>query len=187
MNTTKHPLPGGQKQTTFQANALGNTTRLLREHLNLTQNDLAILANVSPGEISKIENGSRKKLPLDTLIKLAPHLNVSLDYLLVSCIDSNRNDYERFYDYNGNEIDLFTIAKNLYSVDSGLLLLLSQNEFLTDPDSIKFVKSWLKLQTTLSKKTVANNLLTKIFEDFKKYCLDFMKHLCSVFEAETIK
>lgn len=184
MNTTNHFTAKTEYGASYDAKALGTTIRLLRERLQLTQADLGNLSSFSSAEISKLENGSRKKVPLDSLTKIAPHLNVSLDYLLASCITNSRNDYERFYDFEGNEIDLYKIAKNLYSVDSALLLLLSSPEFLSDNESIKFVKSWVELKVTVDNTPDNSSVLKKVFDNFKNYCFNFIDTLLHSFKTK---
>lgn len=177
MNTTNQFTTKVDYGSSYDSKALGSTIRLLREKLQLTQTDLGNLSSFSSAEISKLENGSRKKIPLDSLIKIAPHLNVSLDYLLASCITNAKSDYERFYDYEGNEIDLFKIAQNLYSVDSALLLLLASPDFLADEESIRFLKSWIRLKITIDSTSDESGMFKKIFDDFKNYCFNFIETL----------
>lgn len=184
LNTTNQSIPKVDYGSAYDAKALGTTIRLLRERLQLTQAELGDLSSFSSAEISKLENGSRKKVPLDSLVRIAPHLNVSLDYLLASCITNSRNDYERFYDFEGNEIDLFKIAQNLYSVDSALLLLLASSEFLSDNESIKFIKSWIKIKTAIDSSPDESNPLKKIFGDFKNYCFNFIETLSHSLKAK---
>lgn len=184
MNTTNHSTPKADYGSAYDAKALGTTIRLLRERLQLTQAELGDFSSFSSAEISKLENGSRKKVPLDSLVRIAPHLNVSLDYLLASCITNSKNDYERFYDFEGNEIDLFKIAQNLYSVDSALLLLLASSAFLSDYESIKFIKSWIKLKTAIDSLPDESNPLKKIFSDFKNYCFKFIETLSRSLKAK---
>lgn len=45
-----------------------------------------------------------------------------------------------FYDFEGNEIDLYGIARNLYSVDAEFLLLLSSADFLGNKELISKLK-----------------------------------------------
>lgn len=186
MKSNYHSTPKENQGVSFDAKALGNTLRLLREKRQLTQTDLGDCSSFSPSEISKLESGSRKKIPLDSLIKIAPHLNVSLDYLLASCVANSMNDYERFYDFEGNEIDLFKIAKNLYSVDSSLLLILSTSEFLSDTESIKFIKSWIKLKISIDSISEDSSVLKEVFADFKSYCFNFVDTLSHSFKAQEL-
>lgn len=177
MNEQTTLLNCASKDIIFDTKALGATVKLLRERLSLTQTQLGDSASLSAAEISKLENGSRKKIPIDTLIKICPHLNVPLDYLLVSCIPDCQNDYEHFYNFEGNEIDLYNIARNLYSVDSELLILLSDSHFLSDLEFIKFIKLWLKaknkLKNSINQKN--GNPFHKMFEKLQKYCYDFLQ------------
>ena len=164
--------------SSFDTVALGTTVKLLRERLNLTQTQLGELSSVSAAEISKLENGSRKKLPLDTLIKISPHLNVSIDYLIVSCTPDFISDHEHFYNYEGKEIDLYNIARNLYSVDAELLLLISSTDFLGDKEFIYFIKLWLKSKNKLkisTNKLSHGQFLTDLFENLKVYCTRFLQ------------
>lgn len=184
MNTTNQTTAKVDHGSAYDSKALGSTIRKLREGLQLTQTDLGTLSSFSSAEISKLESGARKKIPLDSLIRIAPHLNVSLDYLLASCITNSKSDYERFYDYEGNEIDLYKIAKNLYSVDSSLLLLLSSSEFLSDNESIQFMKSWIKLKNSFNNASDEFSTFKKIFDDFKNYCFNFIETLSRFFQAK---
>jgi len=185
LNTKNYSLEKADYGETYDAKALGSTIRFLRERLQMTQNELGDRSSFSTAEISKLENGSRKKVPLDSLIRIAPHLNVSLDYLLASCITNSKNDYERFYDFEGNEIDLFKIAKNLYSVDSTLLLLLSSPDFLSDKESIKLMIAWIELKSTVDSITDKSSTPKKIFNDFKKYCFNFIDTLSHSFKEKS--
>ena len=126
MKKEQYATPKANTVPHYDAQALGNTIRVLRENLQLTQTELGTLSSFSTAEISKLETGARKKIPIESLIRIAPHLNVSLDYLLVQCILDYKSDHEQFYDYNGNEIDLYQIARNIYTVDSSLLLIFTR-------------------------------------------------------------
>lgn len=166
--------------TSYDPVALGNTIRLLREQLNLTQTELGTLAHLSTAEISKLENGGRKKIPTETLIKISPHLNVSIDYLLASCLSFHRSDHERFYDYDGNEIDLYKVSKNLYSVDSRLLILLSSPDFLSDAEIVDFIKSCIQLNTCINQTTSSSDIINRMFTDFKTYCGHFINAIAAL-------
>ena len=177
LSKTYHTTLTQNRESSYDSKALGTTIRLLRESLQLTQSDLGGLSSFSSAEISKLESGARKKIPMDSLIKIAPHLNVSLDYLLASCISAFTSDYERFYDFEGNEVDLYKIARNIYSVDSELLLLLASSDFLADQDSIKFIKSWIQVKSKINNASTNSSIFRKMFEDFKNYCISFLKTL----------
>ena len=178
MESNLHVTSQMDSTETYDTVALGNTIRLLREHLNLTQAELGKLSSISPAQICKLEKGiEKRKIPLSTLVNLAPHLNVSLDYLLSSCITTSRNDYERFFDYEGKELDLYRISKKIYSVDSELLILLSSYDFLSDKESITFTKKWIKLKLAINKINNTSESFTLLFNSFKDYCLKFMETL----------
>ena len=60
---------------------LGEMIRELRESQNYTQKEFADLLNISKGCLSKYETG-RTQPSIETLIKMADTLNVTLDYLV---------------------------------------------------------------------------------------------------------
>ncbi len=62
-------------------NELGATLRTLREESGITQRQLGVLFGVCNQTISSWENGSREP-DLDTLVKIASHFEVSVDFLL---------------------------------------------------------------------------------------------------------
>ena len=121
---------------------LGKTIKLLREHLGITQEQLSERAKIDKSELCDLENGTFKCIPIETLISVCPYLNVSLDYLLAVCINKDCciSDRERFYDFEGKEIDLYKIAKNLYSVDAEFLLLLASANLLNNKELIAELK-----------------------------------------------
>ena len=61
--------------------ALGERIRRQRQHLKLTQEQLAELIGVSHSYVGHIERGTRKA-SLETLVLLCKQLNVSADFLL---------------------------------------------------------------------------------------------------------
>lgn len=72
-------------------NKLGERIKAERKHLNLTQAQLAEAIDISDTYMGAIERGERG-LSLDTLVKLATRLGVTVDFLLsdsVSATDSN--------------------------------------------------------------------------------------------------
>jgi len=125
---------------------IGTNVKLLREHLGLTQEQLCEKAKISLSDLSAVED-STDRIPIAILISICPHLKVSLDHILTTCPNSH-NDRERFYDFQGNEIDLYWIAKNLYTADPELLLLLSSGMFLNNPELINKVKEMIISSST---------------------------------------
>lgn len=61
---------------------IGERLRKLRTELHLTREQLAELADISPGYYAQLEVGS-SQMSLDTLIKLKSSLHVSFEYLLL--------------------------------------------------------------------------------------------------------
>lgn len=75
---------------------LGKRIREKRQRLNLTQAQLAEEINISDTYMGAIERGERS-LTLDTLVRLANRLGVTVDYLLSDYVsDTDSNIVEQF-------------------------------------------------------------------------------------------
>ena len=75
---------------------LGKRIREERQRLNLTQAQLAEEINISDTYMGAIERGERS-LTLDTLVRLANRLGVTVDYLLSDYVsDTDSNIVEQF-------------------------------------------------------------------------------------------
>jgi transcriptional regulator with XRE-family HTH domain len=61
---------------------IGNNVRKLRKRRGISQEKLARLADISLNTLTKIESGFAKKPTIQTVVKLAKALNVSLDDLV---------------------------------------------------------------------------------------------------------
>lgn len=61
---------------------LGQRLRHLRERADLTQRDLARLAEISHGTVNNIEHGTRADPASSVLHRLAKALGVTMEYLL---------------------------------------------------------------------------------------------------------
>lgn len=72
--------------------ALGKRLRQERHKMNLTQEKLAEKIEVSDAYIGQIERGERS-LSLETLVKLANQLGVTVDYLLHDSIEINDDQF----------------------------------------------------------------------------------------------
>lgn len=72
--------------------ALGKRIREERLKLNLTQEQLAESIDVSNSYIGQIERGERS-LTLETLIKIAKRLGVTVDYLLKESIELENDNF----------------------------------------------------------------------------------------------
>ncbi|MFO7612430.1 MAG: helix-turn-helix transcriptional regulator [Clostridia bacterium] len=73
-------------------NLLGKRIKEQRRKLDITQEKLSELCNLSPSYIGIIERGE-KKVSVETLIKIANVLGVSADYLLGDSIDYSNEYY----------------------------------------------------------------------------------------------
>ena len=67
---------------------LGKRIREERQHLNLTQAQLAEAIDISDTYMGAIERGERS-LTLDTLVRLVNRLGVTVDYLLSDSVSDN--------------------------------------------------------------------------------------------------
>ena len=75
---------------------LGKRIREERRKLNLTQAQLAESIDISDTYMGAIERGERR-LTLDTLVRLANRLGVTIDYMLADSVsDSDTNIMEQF-------------------------------------------------------------------------------------------
>lgn len=70
---------------------LGKSIKQERQKLNLTQEQLSEKLDISISYLGRIERGERN-IPLDTLVRLANILNVSIDYLLKDSKTENNNN-----------------------------------------------------------------------------------------------
>lgn len=71
---------------------LGKRIREERKRLNLTQEKLAESVDISDSYLGQIERGERN-LTLDTLIRIANRLNVTIDYLLKDYIEMENDKF----------------------------------------------------------------------------------------------
>ena len=76
-------------EVTVNYENVGNKIRERRNFLKITQENLADRINVSSSFISDIENG-RRKMSLETMIKISIALKTSLDYFVLDNIEDIR-------------------------------------------------------------------------------------------------
>jgi transcriptional regulator with XRE-family HTH domain len=74
--------------------AIGKRIRKCRKQLNLTQQQLAELSDLSDTNISHIERGATK-LSLPSLISIANALNTTTDYLLMDVINNSDIQFKK--------------------------------------------------------------------------------------------
>ncbi|MBD8922906.1 XRE family transcriptional regulator [bacterium] len=70
---------------------IGKRIKIKRKELNLTQEKLSEIIDVSPSYISEIERGS-SICSLATITNIAHTLNTSLDYLVLGITANNANE-----------------------------------------------------------------------------------------------
>ncbi len=73
-----------------QLTGVGKRVRQAREHYDLTREQLAEMANISPQFLVHIENGT-KSMTVNTICNLSRALNISADYLLFGTEDTDLN------------------------------------------------------------------------------------------------
>lgn len=69
-------------QATIDMHALGKRLKLARVVRDLTMQQLSALSGVGTNQISRLENGGKPGVRVDTLVALAVPLGVSLDHLV---------------------------------------------------------------------------------------------------------
>jgi transcriptional regulator with XRE-family HTH domain len=100
--------------------ALGRRIREERMKLNLTQEKLAEKVDISDSYIGQIERGE-KSLTLDTLVRLANCLGVTVDFLLEESINNGNDKYidmfaQLLYKRTSEEKQMaFDVVKVMYS------------------------------------------------------------------------
>ena len=67
---------------------IGKRLRRHRENMNLTREEFAEKANISPQFLAEIENG-KKGMSVDTLYKICKNLSISADYILFGLLSNN--------------------------------------------------------------------------------------------------
>lgn len=78
----------------------------LRTECNMSQSELAKKLDISPSTVGMYEQG-RRYPDFDTLIKIANHFNVSLDFLLGRSENRNDNKESEYKVYPKEVIDLY--------------------------------------------------------------------------------
>jgi len=104
---------------------IGKRLRRQRERINMTREEFAEKANISPQFLAEIENG-KKGMSVDTLYKICSNFSLSADYLLFGLLsndtlsDSAKNAIgnmpEPFLSYTE---DIIQIVNNIVSESKG--------------------------------------------------------------------
>jgi transcriptional regulator with XRE-family HTH domain len=87
---------------------IGKRIKELRQKKHLTQEKLAEMCNLSASYISYIESAKKKRASLESLVKLANNLGVTVDTFLNGYQKNDTNEYESalmrlFEDCSSNE------------------------------------------------------------------------------------
>jgi transcriptional regulator with XRE-family HTH domain len=102
--------------------ALGAKIRQERENMKMSQEAISEKVGLSESFYGHIERGDRT-LSVDSLVKIARYLNLSLDYLLMDSIDSDDNS--KLYSEIENIFKSKTTEESTYLLN--LLKVLSSN------------------------------------------------------------
>jgi transcriptional regulator with XRE-family HTH domain len=76
-----------------QLKAISSRIKNCRKHIGYTQEQFAEIIELSVSSYTKIENAFQKPA-LDTLVKIAEKMNVSLDYLVFGGEQNNPNEQD---------------------------------------------------------------------------------------------
>jgi len=87
-------VPGKQRKTAgdAQKTILGERVRLARERMGIGVRELARRIGMSASEVSRIENGEKKRTDWATIDKIAAALHAPLDHFAIA---ARADDYER--------------------------------------------------------------------------------------------
>ncbi|MDD3013663.1 MAG: helix-turn-helix transcriptional regulator [Candidatus Gastranaerophilales bacterium] len=101
---------------------IGKKIKEIRQQKHLTQEKLAEMCNLSASYISYIESAKKKKASLESLVKLANNLGVTVDTFLNEYQKNDTNEYESalmrlFENCNSNEKRMiFKIAVSIKEI-----------------------------------------------------------------------
>ena len=82
----------GKMELNYQL--IGKRIKEIRRQKSLTQEKLAEICGLSPSYISYIESAKKKKPSLESLVKLANNLGVTVDTFLNGYQKNDANEYE---------------------------------------------------------------------------------------------
>lgn len=106
---------------------IGKRLRKQREKLNLTREEFAEKANISPQFLAEIENG-KKGMSVTTLYKICNNFNLSADYLLFGRLSNSTfplTDKSLSEPYLSYTEDIIEIVNNI--------ILETQNNYKSTP------------------------------------------------------
>lgn len=117
------------------SNRFAEVLKKLRKEGNLTQEDLSKVISADRSSVANYERGERLP-PIDSLIMIAEHFKVSLDYLILGKDQSSKSE-EEFADEMSREL----MAENTSLMEDHLKL----NEKIADQEKeIKLLKEHLE-------------------------------------------
>lgn len=126
----------------------GEFLKNLRKDKELSQRQLAELANVSNTEISRIESSERQNPSPNILKCLAPHLDISYKDLMIKAgyidesIEHEKYTEHIFRSADGEFADTIRLAKNIHKKDSEILTIMNRVTSELPKEDIKAIKEF---------------------------------------------
>ena len=103
--------------------SIGEKIKKLREERGYSQHQLAEVLNVSPGTLSKYENG-KMQIPTDIIVNIADVFDVSVDYILDRTAFAF--DYSTLEGYYVSGVKTQTLISDIISLNKNNRALLSE-------------------------------------------------------------
>lgn len=128
-------------------NSFGDYIKNLRMQKDMTQKEFSEKTGLSASEVSKLENGSRKKPSAKHLRVIAPVLGVPIQELLYRAgyiddvVSESELECKTYYDSLGNRMNMPFLIDSIYKADIDLLPLLKKLTDRLDKTDISIVKS----------------------------------------------
>lgn len=138
--------------------------RFTRKKYNVTQDDMAKMLGISTAEYSKIETGQRKKIKREHLKKISAILRINYETLLNNIGLELEEGEEKYYDINGNPLDMENLMKNIYSLNPNVFIPLF--EALKNEENIKIIDKMLLVLSSTSIDDKKRELLSGVLDLF---------------------
>lgn len=138
--------------------------RLVRKKNNITQDDMAKMLGISAAEYCKIETGQRKKLKREHLRKISAILRIGYETLLNKVGLELEEGEAKYYDINGNPLDMDILMKNIYSLNPNVFIPLF--EVLKNEENLKIVNKMLLVLSSSSIDDKKRDLLSGVLDLF---------------------
>lgn len=127
--------------------AFGDYLRSLRSSRGLTMRQLSEQAGISPGEISRIENGIRQKASPLFLRAVAPVLGVRYEEMMIEAgyiervVEHEQYREHLFHDQDGELADVLLQSRAIVQKDADLLRVVSRAAGELDERDLRAIKA----------------------------------------------